>query len=434
MAFELLPVELLHHVARYCSIRDIFVLIESCWSLRNAYNDTAFFKRAFIENIPSVKSCSFSNKACLVACIDKQLSNMGKSSELCKEYQQRLVWKCLSMAGSRLERVGDESSTRLSCIVSDPERAYGTVLRSFDKIWAHMAFPELFPNINEAGFLPETVETSRIAKSLYSTLGLMGMSVVWGCSTICHADVMRLLGGLCAFIYIPVLDDPEPLHMLGFPSSVALQAPFCLAICSIENIGWLQKGRPSSYTQDEDRLGFITHALRHHARNTAYDGDDPASSIVTQSIALIMCTLAARACLRRNPKAKNAPPTLQSIPLISQHHIEVKRDSLVHNTAGTHGTSTIPLPEATMSSDTELCDSLSPFITDSWDLWYMACKEAMTDEIDAGEWQWCYTYGLRPSGRANPSMRKIQFQRLLKTGNRIGLYAEGCIDTGGLSR
>ncbi|KAK8013202.1 hypothetical protein PG991_009473 [Apiospora marii] len=175
-----LPIELLHHVAWYCSPRDVFALTGTCRSLRNACDNSTIFKRGFIDNIPPVSSRSIADKDALVARISKKLENMGDASEQGQADQQRLIWKCLSMAGSRLERIGDELRKPVSNVSTDLAAHSQTVTPTFQRVLLMFTLPGL-PDVSEPVSHLGPDHNSNTIESLEKYLDILSMSIVWGC-------------------------------------------------------------------------------------------------------------------------------------------------------------------------------------------------------------------------------------------------------------
>ncbi|KAK8075995.1 hypothetical protein PG994_003267 [Apiospora phragmitis] len=156
-------------------------------------------------------------------------------------------------------------------------------------------------------------------------------------------------------------------------------------------------------------------------------------------MALLLCAMVARASLPRFPEPDSAPPRLENIAFLPQEqHLQSSPDNPADGPNGTsyRARSIIPLPEVTLSSKEELRSSFSPFATGSWELWYGARTRAMMDEIDSGEWQGCYTYGLEAESRVDPPMQRIRFQKSSSQGggSQVDICAVDCTDMVGAFR
>ncbi|KAK8109201.1 hypothetical protein PG984_015002 [Apiospora sp. TS-2023a] len=452
MALQSLPIELLHHVAWYCSPRDVLALVGSCRSLRNACDDSSVFKRVFIDNIPRVSSRSIANKDTLVALISKKLENVGDTLRQYQADQQRLIWKCLSMAGPRLEGISDELSKPVSNVSSDLAAHSQTITPAFQKVLLMFTMPGL-PDMREPVSFPDTGETSKTIEALQKNLGLLSMSIVWGCSSICDNEVMRLLDELCTYIYALTPNVPEPPYLVRSLSSRDLEISFCLAVCAMGDIGWLYYGMNTVNTRypidntppdfdinwPQRCFAFIPRALRRLLHTFAGNWgvrDSTAPDSLPQSMALLMCALVARAQLAMVPSPDSAPPRPENIPFHPQEHIHSSSDTSAHEPSGAYPARSIPLPEAYMAAKGENRLSVSPFVNGCWGLWYKSRTRAMMDDIDSGEWQGLYTYGLETQSRVDPPMQQIRFQKSSPQGegSRVDICAVDCADSVGAFR
>ncbi|KAK6822428.1 hypothetical protein PG995_012112 [Apiospora arundinis] len=422
MSLPLLPIELLHHVASYCSPRDILALAGSCQSLRNAYDNITVFRCAFAEHVPLVSSRSIASTGALVAQITKQLSGLDDTGKqhLVND-QQRLTWKCLAMAASKLPHINDQLNTPVSAISSDLARRPHTITHAFQRILSLFTLPGL-PKFSETTSFPETVDTSRIIDSLQRTLGLLSMSVVWGCSSVCDDNVMRLLDEICTYMYALTPQNQEPPYLPRSPNSRDLEISFCLAVCAIQNAGWLRIESDAARAWPQGRLAFVPRALRRLLQTFGHEWGVRAGAVqdvFPQSMALLMCALVARAYLKSLPEPDSAPPRPEDIPFVSSNgHIPSPSSPGMSTVVSAHRVPYIPLPEVTRTS-------VSPFATGSWDLWYKARARAVMDEIDSGEWEGCYTYGLEAQARTDPLMRHIRFQKSPTRAERLGRLTRG---------
>lgn len=118
----------------------------------------------------------------MVARISKKLGNVGDTSEQCQADLQRLIWKCLSMAGSRLECISDELSKPVSNVASDLAAHRETITSTFQSVLLLFSLPGI-PDIDKSVSFLETAKISKTIESLQKNLGLLSMSIVWGCKS-----------------------------------------------------------------------------------------------------------------------------------------------------------------------------------------------------------------------------------------------------------
>lgn len=259
-------------------------------------------------------------------------------------------------------------------------------------------------------------------------------------------------------MYALTPDNPEPPFLLRSLSSRDLEVSFCLAVCAIRDIGWLyhtgnvmngmlplhttwpQVHGPLDSTWPQGCLAFVPRALRRLLRRFAGGSgsrDSTASDSLPQSMALLMCALVARTQLKMVPSSDSAPPLAENIPFFPPEHIHTPPDTSAHGPSGTYLTQNIPLPKAYMATKGVEPPSSSPFANGSWGLWYKHRTRAMMDELDSGEWQGVYTYGLETQSRVDPPMQRIRFQKSSSPsqgGDRVDICAMDCVDNVGAFR
>ncbi|PVI01609.1 hypothetical protein DM02DRAFT_654345 [Periconia macrospinosa] len=191
ISFLLLPVELQHHVAMYCSTRDILALTATCVLLHNFFGDSIMFRQAFINTVPLVSSRSIHSKESLADRITQQLSKPENALELDQVDQRRVMWKCLSISTMRMLRMNDELD-RLKATISSGEE----------------------------------IVTSRIKDSLRMTIRLLSVSIVWDCQSGFNDTTMKSVGELCLGIY--TFPSLRP-----YLSEMETELSFCLSLCCI---------------------------------------------------------------------------------------------------------------------------------------------------------------------------------------------------------
>ncbi|CAH0053694.1 unnamed protein product [Clonostachys solani] len=394
-----LPVELVHHVAWYCAPHDVLALTQTCRSLRNTY-DESLFRQAFECNIPPVSSRSIANKKALVACITDQLKRIAQRPRQDQAEYHRAWWKHLAVVAFHLSLLRGEMLGQVSTVTSEMS----------------------------ADSLAGTAELSEKIKLLKRTMGLLATSVVWGCLSVCDKDVMRALDELCACTYSDKSENEMVEHLLS--SSLGLETSFCSAICAIQNSRGPEPDpegdvdENSDYEQDQVRIGFTRTAVRRYL-DTFFDNNTHGSVLPT--MALLLCAVTARNCLRKKPKVEDAPPLSENIPFFSRASSQALPDDPA--TVATSGpVESMPLPMVTTVFKDEQGPSYSLPATCCWELWYKARIRALIDDIDSCEWEGSYTYGLKSRSRVDPLMRQIRFQKLSESDHRIEIVASGCKD------
>ncbi|KAK7219878.1 hypothetical protein V2G26_007881 [Clonostachys chloroleuca] len=398
-----LPVELLHHVAWYCAPHDVLALTETCRLLRNTYDDT-LFRQVFEYNIPQISSRSIASEKALVTSITDQLSRITQWPLQDQAYYHRAWWKHLAVAASHLSFLREEIHRQV--------RQVSTVTSAMS-----------------ADGLTRIAELSEKVEPLKKIIGLLATSVVWGCLSVCDEDVMRALDELCACTYSnkPELETAEQI----LSSSLGLETSFCSAICALKNSRGSQPDPEADLDQDVDHehdelnIDFTDNALRRYL-DTSWDNNTYGN--ILPSMALLLCAVAARVCLRQDPKAENAPPPAENIPFFSQ----ARRQPLPDDRALTVITSglaeSIPLPIVTRVSKDKEGPSYSLPVTCFWELWYKARTRALINEIDSRAWEGMYTYGLSGRSRNDPLMRHIRFRKSSESEHRIEIVASACKD------
>lgn len=400
-----LPIELLHHVAWYCAPHDVLALTETCRLLRNTYDET-LFRQVFEYNIPRISSRSIASEKALVTSITDQLSGTTQRPLQDQASYHRVWWKYLAVAASHLSFLREEIHRQVGQV--------STVTSAMS-----------------ADGLTGIAELSEKVEPLKRTIGLLATSVVWGCLSVCDEDVMRALDELCACTYSdnPELETAEQI----LSSSLGLETSFCSAICAIQNSRGSQPDPEGDLDQggdDEQHIDFTDNAMRRYL-DTSWDNNTYGN--ILPSMALLLCAVAARVCLRQDPKAENAPPPAGNIPFFSQARRQPSPDDPAPTVVTSGLAESIPLPTVTRVLRDKEGPSYSLPATCFWELWYKARTRALINDIDSCVWEGMYTYGL--SGRSrngrsrnDPLMRHIRFHKSSESDHRIEIVASTCKD------
>lgn len=254
-------------------------------------------------------------------------------------------------------------------------------------------------------------------RSLKRVLGLLAMSVIWGCEFVDAAapydkSVTRLLELLCTWVYgSHRRSEMDLVFQDGFLTSVAVETSFCTAVYAIRRRDFVDSRRNGMLYYE---LGALYDYL--HDDSGAFMRNGVRLTTFPQRVALLMCALVGRGCLDS--------PRPEHIPFLPHNDTQAQPDASINASSGAQG---IPLPDLTEG----LQRSFSPFTMDSWHLWYKARARSLIGDVENGIWQGGYTYGVEADAPVDPIMDRIQFRIVEQTEDRIVVNAANGIDNVG---